>query len=472
MTQGGEQSAAVRPLWQPSRRGVLKAMGTAALVAAGLGAAAVAGAGAGAHDVIVVGAGFAGVTAARELRRRGLRVLVLEARDRVGGRAWTTSFQGERIEMGGAWVDPMQTLVWREIEQQRIGTVADAGPDRALFPTESGFGFFTPEEAFGRQGALLARFAERSRELFPDAANPTARMDLLREPDRLTIRDRLTAMRLSALDEKWLSGATGGLGGSSTRGAMTQFLHWWALCGHDAGTFYGINTFKPATGMAGLMSAMLDDAPVEVRLRTPVRAVVDDGRSVTVRTAAGAVLTARAVVLAVPVNVWRTIDFYPGLSAERVTASRDTIGVPTAKKVWIQMRTGIGHTYVYTPEGYPIDTLVPVKTLSDGQLMIGFSTADRLDVNDVAQVQAAVRIVVPDATVLAVRGQNWGADPYALGGWSFRRPGQLTGLLNAIQRPHGRIAFATSDIANAWSGYVDGAFESGLRAADQVSRLG
>ncbi|WP_433262081.1 flavin monoamine oxidase family protein [Actinosynnema sp. CS-041913] len=455
----------------PSRRHVLKALAATAVAGGALspGLAAATG-GRSAYDVIVVGAGFAGATAARSLRRRGLRVLVLEARDRVGGRAWTTTFQGERVELGGNWVDPRQTLVWKEIEDQRIGLVADPAPERTLFPTEKGFGFFTPEEAFGRQGELLARFSARARELFPRADDPLVRADLLREPDQLTIRQHLDAMRLSALDDKWLSGAIGGLGGSSTRGAYTEFLHWWALCDYNAEQWYGINTYKPASGMSGLAQAILAEAAPEVKLNTQVKSIADDGKQVTVRTRAGAVFTAASVVVAVPVNLWRTIEFSPGLSPERTRASRETFGVPHAKKLWLHMRTSIGNTFVYTPEGFPVDTLVPYKQLSDGQLMIGFSTDERLDVGNTAQVQEAVRLVVPDAQVLAVKGQNWGADPYALGGWSFRRPGQLTGLLAEIQRPQGRICFATSDIASGWSGYVDGAMESGLRAAEQVAR--
>jgi phytoene dehydrogenase-like protein len=56
------------------------------------------------YDVVVVGAGFAGLTAARELSRRGHSVLVVEARDRIGGRTWTTERFGRTLELGGTWV--------------------------------------------------------------------------------------------------------------------------------------------------------------------------------------------------------------------------------------------------------------------------------------------------------------------------------------------------------------------------------
>jgi len=70
-----------------------------------------------------------------------------------------------------------------------------------------------------------------------------------------------------------------------------------------------------------------------------------------------------------------------------------------------------------------------------------------------------------------VLAQDWAADPYALGGRALRRPGQLTTQLPAIQQPQGRVAFASGDIASGWVGFVEGALESGLRAAQQVLKL-
>src|SRR5438067_775163 len=66
-------------------------------------------------DVIVIGAGFAGLVAARELGRAGFGVLVLEARDRVGGRTWTDHRLGHDLELGGTWVHWVQPHTWAEM---------------------------------------------------------------------------------------------------------------------------------------------------------------------------------------------------------------------------------------------------------------------------------------------------------------------------------------------------------------------
>src|SRR5262245_15907350 len=75
----------------------------------------------GGYDVIVVGGGFAGVTAAREAARDGRSTLLLEARDRLGGRTWTAPWRGHDIEYGGGWVHWHQPFTFSEITRAGLG---------------------------------------------------------------------------------------------------------------------------------------------------------------------------------------------------------------------------------------------------------------------------------------------------------------------------------------------------------------
>ena len=68
-------------------------------------------------DVVVIGGGFAGITAARDLKKRGLNVLLLEARDRLGGRTWHQEINGFPVELGGTWIHWTQPFVWAEKER-------------------------------------------------------------------------------------------------------------------------------------------------------------------------------------------------------------------------------------------------------------------------------------------------------------------------------------------------------------------
>lgn len=89
------------------------------------------------RDVVVVGAGAAGLTAANELKKAGLSVAVLEARDRVGGRLWTDTIDGAMLEIGGQWISPDQTALIETVEalgldtfsRYRDGDSVYVGPD-------------------------------------------------------------------------------------------------------------------------------------------------------------------------------------------------------------------------------------------------------------------------------------------------------------------------------------------------------
>ena len=74
------------------------------------------------RDVVIVGAGPAGLTAARELKKAGLSVAVLEARDRVGGRTWTDTIDGAMLEIGGQWVSPDQTELLALLDELGLKT--------------------------------------------------------------------------------------------------------------------------------------------------------------------------------------------------------------------------------------------------------------------------------------------------------------------------------------------------------------
>ena len=85
------------------------------------------------RDVVVIGGGFAGLTAARELRHAGLDVLLLEARERIGGRTMTTEMSGHTVELGGTWVHWYQPHVWAELTRYGIGVTPSRTPARAAW---------------------------------------------------------------------------------------------------------------------------------------------------------------------------------------------------------------------------------------------------------------------------------------------------------------------------------------------------
>jgi len=464
----------------PSRRSLLKAgvAGGLAIAAAGTATTAAAATESSGDrdrrqhfDVIVVGAGLAGVTATRELRAKGKRVLLLEARGRVGGRTWTDTWQGHQIERGGTWVDRLQPHIWRELNRYQLPIMADSDVDRAYMPTLGGFGVYDPAVAFIRQEQLFNQFFEGSTTIFPEPYQPLARPDLVARYDRFSLRDKLDQLAFAPEAEIQVTSWTSLYGGSSARGALTHIQQWWALAGGTFEGFHGVNTYRPALGTVSLLNAMLAESKPVLKLNSPVESITQTSGEARVTTRAGEVYTAPEVILAVPVNVWRTISFSPALPAAHREASSKGIGVPHEKKLWIDLSNPSDKFVAEAPEGlgYPICFM---GRFNDNQPVVAFSVDPTFDVTDAGAVERAVQRVIPEATMRSYVATDWHVDEFALGVGAYRQPNQLVRLHRKIQQPHGRIKFAGGDIADGWSGYMDGAIESGLKVAGSPTLSG
>ncbi len=104
--------------------------------------------------------------------------------------------------------------------------------------------------------------------------------------------------------------------------------------------------------------------------------------------------------------------------------------------------------------------------------MVGFgSDPGALDARNVSEVQDAFAAFVPGAKVLKVEAHDWNSDPYSLSTWMAFRPGQITRFGTGLRRPEGWLAFAIADMAIGWTGYIDGAIESGSRSAERAREL-
>ncbi|MFF4224805.1 flavin monoamine oxidase family protein [Streptomyces sp. L500] len=475
-TTAADDDAAHRTGRRPSRRTVLKAAGATALAvsaASALAGPAYAGedsedSESATRDFIVIGAGFAGVTAARELRAKGKRVTILEARSRIGGRTWTDTFAGQQVEMGGTWVEPTQPHIAKELKRYSIGLEEEDPLDRMLLPTPNGPKAFTPAEGNAAMGPLFEKLFAGSKQYFERPFQPLYRADLLQKLDKLSLRDRLNELKLSPADEMLINGQTAIYsGGASTEGALTMLAQWWAMAGWNNEGWSDTQRYRMKPGTVGMLSAMIAEAKPTIVFNAPVASVAESGDRVHVTTRAGKTYSAKGVVVAVPVNVWHTIKFTPGLPAAHTAAASQGIGVKHALKIWIHAREGQGRFYGQSAEGgSPIPMFIPYKKTSEGQLYVGFSVDPKLDPTNTAQVKDAVKKLGADLDIIGLRAQNWGADEFSRGGWAFRKPGQLTSLYpDVLNQATSRITFASGDIAEGWTGFIDGAIESGLRAA-------
>jgi len=122
------------------------------------------------YDVIVVGGGFAGVTAARETAQAGLKTVLIEARNRLGGRTFYSEFGDHKVELGGTWVHWMQPHVWSEINHYRLEILEEPGtsdPERMVYRTGGKAVTVDPDDIWDEMETAFATFCAPSAEIYP-----------------------------------------------------------------------------------------------------------------------------------------------------------------------------------------------------------------------------------------------------------------------------------------------------------------
>ena len=418
------------------------------------------------HDVIVVGGGFAGVTAARECALRGRDTLLLEARDRLGGRTWSASWDGIPVEYGGAWVHWHQPHTFSELTRAGLPVSVSDGADRAHWHVGDArrSGSVAERDAIARRG--WDRFVDGVREALPHPHAPLTALPALARFDRLTIAERMAELELDDEERDVLAAELESVAsGALTEAGAVSILRWHALAGYSlelAQAAGGRATIDAGTG--ALVAAIAGAAPFERRLATPVVAVVRGAGGVEVHTRDGAAFGARAAIVAVPLNALGGIAFDPPLPEDKERAI--ALGhAGRGLKLMIRARGGGGLESAIRP-GHPFGYLDGDLLLGDGtQLMIGFGPdAAGCDAADLDAVQAGVDAILPGYDVLGATAHDWVADEFARGTWAIHAPGWYEHHHAAMRRPEGDLLLAGSDLANGWSGFIDGAIESGLQA--------
>lgn len=434
--------------------------------------------------ITVVGAGFAGLIAARELEALGHEVRVLEARDRIGGRTWTEERLGHSLEIGGTWVHWMMPYIWAEIIRYDETLVESPVPDRAYWVRDGELQSSSSEEFDERLGKLQDKIFEGSREFFPYPHEPRHIFDSDEYPEEL--RERMRAADATSIAEavaaagfteeeahlvqaSWAAAYNGYLDNASTLMAK----HWAALSDHrlslvDEQTIQ----FKIAGGMRAVYEGIERDLNTAVELNTVVTRVEHDEDGATITTGDGKTHRADAVIITAPIGALREIEFSPELAESPRQTIREGLN-STGTKVWFKVR---GHRSfaAYAP---PTQALTLVRSEyfleDDTTLFVGFGPdRDKIDVTDAQQVQDAVRFWLPDVEVVESTGHDWGADPYTQETWSTPRVGQfLRTWDDEFEIAERRLQFAGGDLAKGWNGFVDGAIESGMRAARALNSL-
>ena len=448
-------------------------------------------------DVVVVGAGLSGLVCARELRRRGATVQLLEARDRCGGRMHGRLSQaGTPVDLGGQWVGAshhqLQALL-EDLGLRRFATHYEGHgvfhwngvPHRArvehnfdaslLFfrPAELGLAAPELEQALRLQEAfreLVRRIPSQAPWSAPDA-------DAL---DRCSVAHWLEhqgASPLAAYPFHWLS-RMGGSGGFEPHESSILHLAWTQAVAPQQEIPEAWLVEGGIHQVSACLAAELGDT---LRLGCPVEAISQRHGGAEVGLAGGAGIQTGAVVVAVPPPQRLAIRFTPSLPpGQSALLQRSPMG-SMVKVLALYQRpfwrdqglNGLGIGNLPTLE-LTVDSSPP----GGPGILAGFIAGQRaLHWQELPEQQRTLQVLADlqawwgpaaaEPTELVLH--NWNAEPWSGGGFtSFPIPGSWTSAGHHWQRPHGRVVWAGTEVASRWPGYFEGAIEAGLAAAETV----
>lgn len=440
-------------------------------------------------DVVVIGAGFAGLAAARAVVAAGSEAVVLEARERVGGRVVNAEVgDGKVVEMGGQWIGPTQ---------ERIAALA-ADLDVATFPTH------TAGDNLLRVDGKLRRYSGTIPRLGPlallDVQLATRRLNRLSrriDPDAPWASPgaaELDATSVGAWIERTMRSDTARrllrVAGRTIWGAEPEEISLLHLCFYlrSAGGFElltdvegGAQQDRFAGGSQLVAIRAAEELGDRVVLGAPVRRMEHDGGGVTVD-AAGQRVRARRAIVAVPPALVGRIEFEPGLPpAHRQLSQRMPAGwlVKCVALYDEPFWRGDGLSGEALNEAGPV-TMTFDNTPPDGSpgALVGF--VGGADARRFAKLGASERRASVLASFESLFGpkaraaeryieRDWAAEGwsgggpvanFATGGWTASGP--------ALREPVGPIHWAGTETATRWAGYIDGAVQSGERAATEA----
>lgn len=408
-------------------------------------------------DVAVIGAGFAGLRAARDLADGGARVVVLEARDRVGGRAFTAALprMGAKVELGGSWFAPGQSAAPQELTRYGLRTRRYELPSRVRWRTGGRLRDGLPVDAADLP-ALDAAWAHIAADAARHAAGAFA-------DSQISCAEYLARQRLPAAVEDFLFGWWVMISGADpSQGAVGDAIA--AIAGHG-GTPSGLLTalrYAPQAGWSRLAEAMAGDIGA-ISLSTPVTRITHTASGVEIDGDGGRLATAAWVVVAVPINVLPHVRIEPALPP----AARSLAGANAGRgiKVWVRAR-GVAPGSLAAGRGRGLHWIYADRQLSGGDVLaLGFGYEDAsFDPRDAAAVREAVRAFWPEAEVLAHAAHDWNADRYARGTWLTEFPGRPV-TAPGVPAGDARLVLAGSDVAAREAGWIEGALLSGADAA-------
>ncbi len=449
-------------------------------------------------DVVVIGAGFAGLTAAREVVRSGRSVVVLESRDRVGGRVLNAPITGgEIVEVGGQWIGPTQDRIAALAAELGVGTFKTYNEGQNVyfregrkqrFDSSGPFGPVPPDPGVVEVANVLRDLNEKALEVPRDAPQTAPRAA---EYDGQTFETYKLANTVSPGARFLLDVGIQAVFACEPRDVSMLFVLFYIIAaGNEStpGTFErlinvtgGAQESRLVGGSQRLPIELARRLGSRVVLNTPVRSIQQRAGGVTVRSDALVVEAQQAIVAMAPAIAGK-IDYDPPLPS-----ARDQLHQRYPMGSVIKCQAVYERPFWRDDglSGQVVSDTGPAKITFDNSppdgspgVMLGFieghearifgekSAAERRDAvigNFVTYFGEQAR------SPLEYVERDWQAEQWSRGGYEgYTAPGVLLDYGDAVRAPVGRVHWAGTETSTLWNGYMEGAIRSGERAAKEA----
>ena len=424
-----------------------------------------------ARTVVVVGAGVAGLAAARALRDAGHAVIVLEARERIGGRVWTDERDGYVADLGASWIHGVKGNPLTKL-------AADFGAATRPFDYEAMQRYRGGRELSDAADARIDAWSERIADVLDDrderAVDASLRRGLQKMLDALattpTAKEELAYLLNTVYEHEY----------GADIGELSY--HWFDAMGE----YPGGDVLFP-NGYGAIVRGLAQG--IDVRLGHAVTRIEVEASNVrvTARTnGAAADFDVHAVVVTLPLGVLKAggVEFVPALPATK-RAAIERLGMGVLDKIWmrfdevfwpmdqnmfgrISAQAGLWAEWVNLAKFHP----------QRAPILLGFNAGaaarkvEALSDEDARESALdALRDMFGDdvSDPVEVRRTRWAADAYARGSYSYLAVGANLDDCDALAAPvGGRLFFAGEATSRKHAATVHGAYLSGLRAAAQV----
>jgi monoamine oxidase len=402
------------------------------------------------HPVIIIGAGAAGLSAGQALRSAGSAPLILEARDRIGGRIHTDHTYGP-VELGAEFIHGDQAITWAIVRAAGLATIPWG--DTRLFARNGSI--IPANDPLGAQVAALfnAIYTSSGPEI-----SVAQRLAALAPPDDPA----------AGIVSRWLA---------NLEGADVQRLSAPAVAREHIESTNGATNFHLVGGYDAVPQALA--AGLDIQCSSPVVRIAWNPAGATLTLASGVQYQARRVIITVPLGVLQAglPVFDPPLPApKRAAIEALAMGQVSKLVLWFDQAFWPDFTVLST-DGC-IATWWPVETAATPTLMgytggpAGIALADRGEAGAIAVALAELERLFGPVARHAFRGgrlADWSREPWSRGAYSYTPVGAGTARAD-LAAPVGDVLFFAGEagVTNGHIATVHGAIETGRRAAQEV----